>query len=676
MKKIVYPAKLLRSGAAISIFVICCLFTVSPVFAQTPAPPNPQPCKDALFTDQVTKSLGEPKLIPYEVTGKIGDTPHIEQDVQIDVDFSALESLFAKSNSDSIESNSQDPSHQQENLLGLSSPQFNSYFGPGQKIEPRIMVDQLRQKYIDYVYKKPTLPEASSKYTDINGKNPKTVYDLYNQFGTPKPPSDGGSQDNWVQTWGQYWDKIPTAVNEFFYGKLTFPVSYKTNKCPQPNSRIIYFVMPEFYRTASLTNQLNLVLVPKAAQSTIENQYPGENFPDSTLKSATNGALAIVSDIIAACIKPFTENPLAKALQKVVKISLNFINPIKNVYAYNFDRSQIFGQPEKECITIPVDLPKGKPGSAPFCSLPELAPTIDGVDKELAGKPQIQRDRGEKCDTQGNYSNKLDAGTQVVCHFMAHISYTYKIKDPKNKDPEFEHCDELGGQENVKPEEKQYKCSVTIRVYPAFYIPWLGRIWNNTTYSDTDKTATDGEARAIFGIAQKTGQPGFYTIMAPNSLDKDIFPDGKKKPGQTNDTALKQRYSGAFDCAGQFIKNIALKPKIVQEAQGIKSLCSDFGAPIPGTNPTTQDNCGGKYELKNPLGNFGDSSCNFSFEGLSGAIQKQDPSNLSNWLSIIALESYTGPNAYNAAAIDPQGAWGLVQMGRGRNGQYDHGDVP
>lgn len=97
--------------------------------------------------------------------------------------------------------------------------------------------------------------------------------------------------------------------------------------------------------------------------------------------------------------------------------------------------------------------------------------------------------------------------------------------------------------------------------------------------------------------------------------------------------------------------------------------------------PATQDNCNGSYQLNNPIGNFGDPNCDFKKDDLYTLLKQQDPRNADFWfLKVVRCESSYNPNDYRDHNIlpqtpDPAGAWGLFQMGRGRNGQYDHGDV-
>lgn len=108
---------------------------------------------------------------------------------------------------------------------------------------------------------------------------------------------------------------------------------------------------------------------------------------------------------------------------------------------------------------------------------------------------------------------------------------------------------------------------------------------------------------------------------------------------------------------------------------------------LGGANPTTT-NCNGAYSLDNPIGNFGDPDCFFAENDaqakseLYSLLQKQDPSNAYEWyLKVVPCESVPpyNPNSHSTQAQinspDPAGVWGLFSMGRGLNGEYDHGDV-
>lgn len=104
------------------------------------------------------------------------------------------------------------------------------------------------------------------------------------------------------------------------------------------------------------------------------------------------------------------------------------------------------------------------------------------------------------------------------------------------------------------------------------------------------------------------------------------------------------------------------------------TIASGSGA---GAAPTNNA-CGGKYDIaSNPIGaNFGDPGCNFTKDDLYELLKTLDSKNADKWyFSIVPCESGYNPNAYNGAAVDAAGAYGLYQMGRGKNGQLDHGDV-
>lgn len=111
----------------------------------------------------------------------------------------------------------------------------------------------------------------------------------------------------------------------------------------------------------------------------------------------------------------------------------------------------------------------------------------------------------------------------------------------------------------------------------------------------------------------------------------------------------------------------------------ITPITSPSSSPAPSGDPTST--CGGKYDLNYPIPhtNFGDPVCDFTKNGLFTLLQQLDPANASFWFNtVVTCESGYNPNAIQnpAIAVDPAGAWGLFQMGRGRNGQFDHGDVP
>lgn len=109
---------------------------------------------------------------------------------------------------------------------------------------------------------------------------------------------------------------------------------------------------------------------------------------------------------------------------------------------------------------------------------------------------------------------------------------------------------------------------------------------------------------------------------------------------------------------------------------------------LGGANPTAT-NCNGAYSLDNPIGNFGDPDC-FVAENNAQAksemyalLKSLDPTHADGWfLKVIPCESVPSynPNSHSGQAAigspDVAGVWGLFSMGRGLNGEYDHGDVP
>ncbi len=543
------------------LFSLFTLTFASPAFAQQPGPPNPQPCENTLYTDQFTKVVLEPLEHTFTRTGTDGEIVNLQHTFEVEVDFSKLAAIFAPPTSDYLESDFQEQTHRESNLLNLSSTELNSFHGPGQKAAPRVMVDQLKQKYVKYIYEKPEIAESANTYSDISGNNPKTIFDLLESFGEPNPPSLGGNPDSWSETWGLYWEKIPTAVNEFYYGLFRFPLVIGDAELRQieegncPRSRAIYFVMPEYFRTTSIANQLNQAIVPKAVQSS------SAKFVDDNLFSrAVDSTKTALAKIAEACLKPIANSPLTNALKKVIKISFNFLSPIKDAYAAIAVPDDPF--PEKCPAPIPL-LPNDKEGTGLFCSLPFYKPCTTPEPCPL--EPQLEA--GESCiNVESPF--KLDSGTNVRCTFRAQTF----VRNPLIQKPGNERlggwdkCEEAGTSSSGQP---LYECRLTIRVFPTFYIPWLARIWNNTTYSDK------ADQIAVFNTDQETGKPGVYTFFKPNSVDFNVFPNGKNLPSKEQGASdqIKQRFFGATDCNKEFVRDIALKPKALQEALGIKAGC-------------------------------------------------------------------------------------------------------
>lgn len=109
---------------------------------------------------------------------------------------------------------------------------------------------------------------------------------------------------------------------------------------------------------------------------------------------------------------------------------------------------------------------------------------------------------------------------------------------------------------------------------------------------------------------------------------------------------------------------------LVTKAAGI-------GAAGSSQNVASTTNTCGRYKLNNTKRvNFGDPQCNFDKNKLYEQLKQIDPANASKWFNqVIPCESGFNPNAFNGGAVDSGGAWGLFQMGQGKNGPTDRGDV-
>ena len=187
-----------------------------------PGPPDPRPCENALETDQLTDiyipdaegSTAPIAIVRQNIVTAPGPVT-ISGTETFSVDFSKLQSLFGASNSDYLEGDFQSETHSQADVEGLTSQEFNEYFGPGQKAAPKTIVNDLRQKYVEYLYNNPHLIESENTYTNSKGLGAeKTIYDLVSEYGLPTPPDSGSTDEEknaWLESWGGYWTKIPTA---------------------------------------------------------------------------------------------------------------------------------------------------------------------------------------------------------------------------------------------------------------------------------------------------------------------------------------------------------------------------------------------------------------------------------------------------------------------------------
>lgn len=143
---------------------------------------------------------------------------------------------------------------------------------------------------------------------------------------------------------------------------------------------------------------------------------------------------------------------------------------------------------------------------------------------------------------------------------------------------------------------------------------------------------------------------------------------------------------------------LTVKPILDDTYVENQAWAEEVGASTPinsgGDTPANSETCDGYYSLNNPYNadgsgaNFGDPTCSLLVgikpsdkDKLYTLLKQLDPQYADQWfVNIIPCEAPGyNPNTYasheSIGTPDPVGAWGLFQMGRGRNGEYDHGDV-
>lgn len=426
-------------------------------------------------------------------------------------------------------------------------------------------------------------------------------------------------------------------------------------------------------------------------------------------------------------------------------------------FLYNWT---VFDLSDKSCIKVGKE---GKAGNAPFCAIYQDKFETKAA-RLAAGQPLEPNILPGECSEPSKSIFKLNDQTNVVCNLRFTWTSSDYDHDPDPTKPLVVPETGNGNWDFCDPESGGFRtCFLTVGVWPDFRVPYLGQVWNNSLFSDTNE---------YLPTRQTTGQPGVYSLFTPRVLYEAYFPTqyqtalkllkacypnwpestggdpnacteldkigsiipckvdqtieelaqcvggkfGKNLPGEVSTSGLgvntgggnvlgsnagnqKERLIGAVDCGKHFSRDVALKPKVLQDSLGIKQDCNLTASalppgvtppveppitppepPKPGVNtcPLTFNPPDG-YVLDNPLGlNFGDPDCSFSKSKLYDELTTIDPTNADYWFYTVApCESTYNPNAYNGAADvpDPAGAWGLFQMGRGKNGVYDHGDV-
>lgn len=539
------------------------------VGAPPPPPPPPPPpvtldCSPPEWTDQFTKVSIEPlpeNVVTVTYSGlapgstvdltnpPVAPSPSLPNPFIVPEDLSKLPAPFAANTSNYLESPVGEQAHRDQNITALNSQDFNEYNRAAQKAAPVFMTDDLRVNYVKYVNNKPALKEAANTYSDYNGANPKTVAQMVTDYEAPVPPSHGGNQATWDTTWGLYWSKMPTAVDEYYLGFVNYLFAFgnpawqaitnpdpsgASGYCPFPK-KTFFFNMPNYFRAASVTNQINQLMVPKAAQSSRSDfaQNPGK--------------VATSNENIQAENKEQKDNIIISTIKKLLKISLRFVNIVKDAYAQE-DAASL----DKCPIPIPI-LPNDKQGGGLYCHLLE---TLSG------NTPNLIVADGDTCNDK--------------IHCTIHVSLQTIILGVPNADGTGGSIGTIGHSWDSCTANKDstglitisYNCTITVRLYRTYYFPWLATAWNNSTYSDK------ADSIAILGSGltgpdgQQTGRPGDYGLFTPKGVEPTVFSQGKNLPAADsasgNGGVIKQRFLGAVDCAKEFSRDKALKPLALQ----------------------------------------------------------------------------------------------------------------
>lgn len=432
-----------------------------------------------------------------------------------------LESVFAKYNSDYSEGDFQDPtlSHQKENLLNLSSSQWNDYNGPAQKLTPKIIFNQefssnsdlmgLKIKYVQYVLDKPTRDDAKFTYTDIYGQGPAlTIKQLHDMYGDPQPPTDTSTQaqkDQWVNTWGRYWDKIPLAKNDKAYGQMAIQAAMLddignsiTGFCA---SNFIYtIVVPEYFRTNQISAHLNRLLVPKPAQSPLT-----ENPEEKSLAQQNSS------------ICPFTKenafsSPRLKSTTLIASSQPNFSPQEGQVLAALDDDTH------RACLVPPADLGTGQD----YCMPKQVTINSTPKDPPPNGSPGNNRifvcakkvcsggDPGT-CTATGQTSSACVGGSPTREFFSCSCTLSPPGCDPLIDPACTTSCswNSTGSSYDagccyLSPDTKpvDIKTSITLKV------PYLQSFWNKST-SDLDN--------------KKSGFWGFFAPPVDNGTNTSVL---------------------------------------------------------------------------------------------------------------------------------------------------------
>jgi len=637
--------KLAFVTVAFILYAIPYTLYASPVHAQ--APPDPFPCEnpiepnpEILTHNWMVNENREPEpqsQLHNKIATKAGaehSEVTAEYTFEFTVNFSQMGALFGPTNSDYNEGEYQQEDHKNANISELDQVDISKYNGPVQKAGNQVMLDALRIKYVDYIWRNPHLQEASDEFTNTNGDNPRSIYEMHHDFGeqlpdldpntsNPTPPSYGGNKNDWQDKWGQYWSKIPTSYSEYYKAYIQFRAQHKAYEnqalvnnsgnlidqvlrgahCPYWIDETIAFVMPEYFRTTATTGQVNQIIVPGAAQSNHSNDVILQNKPES--QNSVSGKGNLLSTIIDKCLKAFQNNPVSNALKKVISfVHTNFLS--FNVYAEPY--FQTGDNPDEDynldCIRILVD---GKEGRDPYCALPADQP--DG-DLEYTCTNQIDELKRDKNNPNVICTFKIKWKSPIMKLEQGEASNQFDVCIPHPITPDWVICD------------------VAVSLWPIFEIPWQAEIWNNTLFSDKKNL----EPYLGSESQQIKGRPGSYSFFTPITVFEDeidallrkcnplenpnseacneiktlahdsgnadfkacvervlLNPEAlticaeevvsniaKKRPGETDRGSisdLSRRVIGGTDCSKEYVWHNALYPIAAQQVYGIKNAC-------------------------------------------------------------------------------------------------------
>lgn len=427
--------------------------------------------------------------------------------------------------------------------------------------------------------------------------------------------------------------------------------------CPTPQVlRELQFVMPEFKRTVGTSDQLNNIIVPCAAQSLRHGEGINGDECGNTPKTAQNLNNVdengnILSKALKFCKQLITSVPkgVAEKFKKTVKVSLKILDPVKNAQAAEPTPTPI------PCFKIMSDGKEGNapfcavaqdqlvPGDV--CSNPNpqdpnnlnkgqnvlctlvvsgqvtlYIPTDLSEENPLLTQWNSCRDNGD-----GTYtcSSTIRVFPVFQIPFLAEIWNSTYYSD-ENEQP------------GVASDQKTGRPGIYTNFMPQAISQVLFEgdgLITRDRYEELSRRCQGGGAAsgdelvdnpACVELAEAlealeaaypeiTAQQGGCDYSTPIQLKQCFGPywsriTSRSLPGQVADNVAgakdsnvlgvnsgdqKERFIGATDCSKSFTKDIALKPKALQEHIGISEQdCNMEAASNTGTQPGGDDGGG------------------------------------------------------------------------------------